>query len=88
MSVNDRAGWELAELDGGPAHGLRIRVVGQATVLQVTYPCPVEPSRGESVSVHALFVYRRDARQEVRRDASSGADGGRPVRYGFDPASP
>ncbi len=96
MNANDGVGWELAVLDGGPAHGLRMRVAGQARVLQVTYPCAVEPSRGEVASVHAVFVYRRDARRGLRGDAGADAGGDawgdalacRPVRYGFDPASP
>jgi hypothetical protein len=31
--------WEEAVLDGGPAHGLRIRVAGRPRMLQVTQPC-------------------------------------------------
>lgn len=101
MNANDGVGWELVELDGGPAHGLRMRVLGQARVLQVTYPCAVEPSQGELASVQAVFVYRRDVRRGLRGDAGGGGAGGdagggaagdvhagQPVRYGFDPASP
>ncbi|MFE3187284.1 hypothetical protein ACFXKR_41635 [Streptomyces violascens] len=79
MTVDDTARWESAELDGGPAHGLRMRIAGRPAVLQVTYPCVVE-SQAEGVSVQALFIYRRHPRRR--------ASGDQPVRYGFDAASP
>lgn len=66
-------------LDGGPAHGLRLRVAGRPAIVQVTYPCAVEQS-AENVKVQALFIYRRDTRRR--------AGGVQPVRYGFDAASP
>lgn len=75
MDADDAASWESAELVGGPAHGLRIRVAGRPGVLQVTYPCAVE-LQVENVSVQALFIYRRRS------------GGVQPVRYGFDAASP
>lgn len=67
---------ETAVLEGGPADGLRVQVLNCASVLQVTYPCPVEPSSDEP-AVQALFIYRRDPFPT-----------GQPVRYGFDSASP
>ncbi|GGU47968.1 hypothetical protein [Streptomyces violascens] len=79
MDADDTMGWESVELDGGPGHGLRVRVAGRPGVLQVTYPCAVEP-QAENVSVHALFIYRRDTRRRTGGD--------QPVRYGFDAASP
>ncbi|CAM5420677.1 hypothetical protein SCALM49S_08429 [Streptomyces californicus] len=36
MENHDTARWELAVLDGGPAHGLRTRVADRPHVLQVT----------------------------------------------------
>jgi hypothetical protein len=38
--------WEEAVLDGGPAHGLRIRVAGRPRMLQVTQPCLLEQGPG------------------------------------------
>ncbi|MGC5361602.1 hypothetical protein ACPXCE_07900 [Streptomyces sp. DT24] len=84
----ERSVWEMAVLDGGPAHGTRMRVADRPGVLQVTYPCAVVESpdgspgesSGEGVRVQALFVYRRDVRGRAGQD--------RPVRYGFDAASP
>lgn len=81
-------GWETAVLEGGPADGMRLRVCDEPAVLQVGRPCPAEqadgngeqPGReraegeGDVLLVQALYVYRRLA--------------GRPLRYGFDPASP
>ncbi|MEU6853575.1 hypothetical protein ABZ901_27075 [Actinacidiphila alni] len=75
--------WEEAVLDGGPAHGLRVRVVGRPRVLQVTHPClvdqdtPAAPAGAAPLRVEALHVYRRDPQTA-----------GAPLRYGFDPASP
>lgn len=85
--------WEEAVLDGGPAHGMRVRVAGRPRMLQVTQPCLLEqdpageaepaPSTAEAVlgtsslRVDALHVYRWDPHA-----------GEAPLRYGFDPASP
>ncbi|MFJ6212113.1 hypothetical protein ACIQGZ_02050 [Streptomyces sp. NPDC092296] len=89
MEKHGATGWETAVLDGGPAHGLRVRVADRPQVLQVSYPCPPEESPGGElpggelpggVRVQALHIYRRDPR-------GPGGPGG-PVRYGFDPASP
>ncbi|MFD5028072.1 hypothetical protein [Streptomyces sp. NPDC058373] len=67
---------EHAVLDGGPAHGTRLRVVDRPAVVQVTYPCRAvdgpTPFRAD-----ALYVYRRDPR--VHHE---------PLRYGYDHASP
>lgn len=76
MNANGMAGCEDAVLDGGPAHGLRMRVADRPGVIQVTYPCAVDGPTG-GAQVEALYVYRRDSR--VIRE---------PLRYGFDVASP
>ncbi|OON77279.1 hypothetical protein [Streptomyces tsukubensis] len=76
MYTDGARGWEAAVLDGGPADGVRMRVADRPGVVQVTYPCQVEP-RVEAMQVEALYVYRRDPR--VR---------GEPLRYGFDGATP
>lgn len=70
--------WEAAVLVGGPAEGMRVRVVGRPPVLQVTFPCESD-ELNDVVRVEAVYVYRRDARQPVEGDA---------LRYGFDGASP
>ncbi|GAA1154031.1 hypothetical protein GCM10009654_06960 [Streptomyces hebeiensis] len=67
---------EVAVLDGGPADGVRMRVMDRPSVVQVTYPCePDGPTGGAEVG--AFYVYRRDPR--VRES---------PLRYGYDRASP
>ncbi|MDI2129580.1 hypothetical protein [Yinghuangia seranimata] len=78
MTQDDLTVWEAAVLDGGPAHGLRVRVPGRPLVLQVTRPCVIEGDADELV--HALHLYRRDV---VSMD-----DTAAPVRYRFDAASP
>lgn len=69
--------WETAVLEGGPAHGLQVRVAHRPRVLQVSYPCEVGPGPGRPVHVEALHVYRRDPR--TRQE---------PLRYGYDEVSP
>ncbi|CAM5429218.1 MULTISPECIES: hypothetical protein [Streptomyces] len=67
---------ESALLDGGPAHGTRLRVLDRPAVVQVTYPC--RPEDGPTpFRADALYVYRRDPR--VHHE---------PLRYGYDHASP
>ncbi|AYV32172.1 hypothetical protein EES41_36055 [Streptomyces sp. ADI95-16] len=78
MSGEDSVSWESAVLVGGPAEGVRVRVVGRPPVLQVTFPCELEAA-ADAVRVDALYVYRRDVRQP--------ADG-EELTYGFDGASP
>ncbi|MFF2960179.1 hypothetical protein ACFVT1_15025 [Streptomyces sp. NPDC057963] len=76
-NADTRANQQTAMLDGGPAHGLRMRVTSPPPVLQVTWPCDVE-GPPEGMRVDALFVYRLDPRSK-----------GEPLlRYGFDGASP
>ncbi|MFI5808527.1 hypothetical protein [Streptomyces sp. NPDC051561] len=76
MESHDGSGWEEAVLDGGPAHGMRIRVTDRPAVLQVTYPVLVDAPT-EGVSVQAHHVYRKDLYVKTE-----------PLRYGFDEASP
>lgn len=69
--------WEWAHLDGGPADGMRVRVTGPPRVLQVTSGCPAEEEAeddGQALRVEALYIYRLKQ--------------GRPLRYGWDHASP
>ncbi|MGW5861141.1 hypothetical protein ACWFRJ_03050 [Streptomyces sp. NPDC055239] len=68
---------ELAVLDGGPAHGLRLHVADRPPVVQVTRPCDVEEAGPDGLRAEALYVYRRDLRVQDE-----------PLRYGFDGASP
>ncbi|MFD5024546.1 hypothetical protein [Streptomyces sp. NPDC058373] len=69
---------ELAELHGGPAAGLRLRVTDRPAVLQITRPCPVEEAPGgDEFGITEVYVYRRDWRMKSP-----------PLRYGYDPASP
>jgi hypothetical protein len=78
MNIHDPAVQELAILEGGPAHGLRLRVTDRPPVVQVTRPCDVEaPADPQCLRVEALYVYRRDLRAQEE-----------PLRYGFDRASP
>ncbi|MFF7359957.1 hypothetical protein [Streptomyces sp. NPDC008125] len=77
MDLHTATMWETAELAGGPADGLRMRVPDQPPVLQVTRPCRVESPDGDEFTVDALYVYRRDPYAQDE-----------PVAYGFDPASP
>ncbi|MFG2417237.1 hypothetical protein [Streptomyces goshikiensis] len=78
MLGEDSVGWESAVLIGGPAEGVRVRVVGRPPVLQVTFPCELEADT-DAVKVEALYVYRRDARQAADEEE---------LTYGFDGASP
>ncbi|KPI05819.1 hypothetical protein OK074_4309 [Actinobacteria bacterium OK074] len=75
------AEWEYAELDGGPASGLRLRVSDRPKAIQVTLPCelvdPVDPTTPAGLRVEALYIYRRDLRVKTE-----------PLRYGFDGVSP
>jgi hypothetical protein len=76
MQTSGATEWESAVLDGGPAHGVRMRVADRPAVIQVTYPCRMEtPTAG--VCAAAVYVYRRD--HQVKDE---------PLRYGFDAASP
>ncbi|MEU0128365.1 MULTISPECIES: hypothetical protein [unclassified Streptomyces] len=76
MSGDVTTVWEVAVLDGGPAHGLRIKVADRPGVVQVTCPCELDapPPR---MRVDALYLYRREPPMP-----------GEPLRYGFDAASP
>ncbi|MEU3959495.1 hypothetical protein AB0F42_06700 [Streptomyces buecherae] len=76
MDASAETGRELARLEGGPAHGMRVWVAAGSPVLQVAYPCEVEgaPVR---VRADALYIYRIAPRAK-----------GAPLRYGFDGASP
>ncbi|MDT0462094.1 MULTISPECIES: hypothetical protein [Streptomyces] len=76
MDLHVATKWETAVLAGGPADGLRMRVAGRPSVVQVTCPCQVEDP-ADGVQVAALYVYRRrlGARDE-------------PLMYGYDSASP
>ncbi|OWA11115.1 hypothetical protein B9W68_14870 [Streptomyces sp. CS227] len=74
--VPETAAGEQALLDGGPAHGTRLRVLDRPAVVQVTYPCRTEDGP-TPFRVDALYVYRRDPR--VHHE---------PLRYGYDHASP
>ncbi|MER5438481.1 hypothetical protein [Streptomyces sp. NPDC002790] len=77
-NTHDTGDRELAVLDGGPAHGLRLRVTGRPPVVQVTRPCDVEEPPGpQDLRADALYVYRRDLYVQDE-----------PLRYGFDRASP
>ena len=76
MDLHVATEWETAVLAGGPADGLRMRVAGRPSVLQVTYPCRVE-SPAEGVRVDALYVYRRHLAVDSE-----------PLAYGYDSASP
>ncbi|MFJ9547456.1 hypothetical protein [Streptomyces erythrochromogenes] len=78
MSNEGSMSGESAVLVGGPADGIRVRVVGRPPVLQVTFPCEVDAVT-RAVRVEALYVYRRDSRQPVE---------GQEQAYGFDGASP
>ncbi|MER8089003.1 MULTISPECIES: hypothetical protein [unclassified Streptomyces] len=71
-----QANQQIAMLDGGPAHGLRMWVTSRPPVVQVTWPCEVE-APPEGMRVEALYVYRLDPRAKEQ-----------PLRYGFDGASP
>ncbi|MFJ4713040.1 hypothetical protein [Streptomyces sp. NPDC088785] len=79
MNPHVPAAGELAVLDGGPAHGLRLRVTDRPPVVQITRPCALEgpPGTPPGLRAEALYVYRRDL---SRHDE--------PLRYGFDGASP
>ncbi|MFE6157328.1 hypothetical protein ACFQ7F_00180 [Streptomyces sp. NPDC056486] len=68
---------ELALLQGGPAHGLRLHVTDRPPVVQVTRPCDVEEDGPDGLRAEALYVYRRDLRVQDE-----------PLHYGFDGASP
>ncbi|MFD8571539.1 hypothetical protein [Streptomyces sp. NPDC057694] len=72
---------ELAVLDGGPAHGLRLRVTDRPSVVQITRPCELDraesPGESPELRAEALYVYRRDLSSHDE-----------PLRYGFDGASP
>ncbi|MEU6846513.1 hypothetical protein ABZ930_32070 [Streptomyces sp. NPDC046716] len=69
---------ELAVLEGGPAHGLRVHVTDRPPVVQITRPCELEGASGATgLRAEALYVYRRDL-----------GGHGEPLRYGFDGASP
>ncbi|MFF1697712.1 hypothetical protein ACFVXC_29545 [Streptomyces sp. NPDC058257] len=68
---------ELAVLEGGPAHGLRLHVTDRPPVVQVTRPCDVDEAGPDGLRAEALYVYRRDLRVQDE-----------PLRYGFDEASP
>ncbi|MEU7054691.1 hypothetical protein [Streptomyces sp. NPDC046197] len=76
MQTTDATGWETAVLDGGPADGVRMRVVDRPRVIQVTYPCEVEAATA-GLHAEAVYVYRRDHRVTSQ-----------PLRYGYDVASP
>jgi len=68
-------GWEIAELEGGPADGARVRVAGRPRVLQVMAECPVDGADvGQALRVAAVYVYRRKHQE--------------PLRYAWDWASP
>ncbi|MFT2014419.1 hypothetical protein ACMA1D_01015 [Streptomyces sp. 796.1] len=67
---------ELARLDGGPADGTRVWVVGRAPVLQLSSPCELADGPG-AVRVDTLYIYRLD-----------GMAGDGLLRYGYDGASP
>jgi hypothetical protein len=77
MDDSGTAEWETAVLEGGPAHGLRVRVADRPRVLQVSYPCEVGCGSKYPVHVEALHVYRRDPRAREE-----------PLRYGYDEVSP
>jgi hypothetical protein len=68
--------WENAVLDGGPADGLRTRVIDRPRVVQVTYPCLTDGLE-DGVRTEALYLYRLDPGVTSE-----------PLRYGFDVASP
>ena len=70
-------GWEIAVLEGGPAHGLRMKVSDRPRTIQVTLPCRLEGASPEGLRADAVYVYRRD--YTVTDE---------PLRYGFDIASP
>ncbi|AEW98971.1 hypothetical protein [Streptantibioticus cattleyicolor] len=72
MAGEDGTGWETAVLHGGPADGLRVKVVGRPPVIEVTQPRPVEAA---GTAGRTTYLYRR----------APGADTG-PVRYGYDAA--
>ncbi|MFE6776634.1 hypothetical protein [Streptomyces sp. NPDC057702] len=76
MDADAKTGRELARLEGGPAHGVRVWVAEGSPVLQIAYPCELEgaPPR---VRADALYIYRLAPRVA-----------GAPPRYGFDGASP
>ncbi|MFI2200162.1 hypothetical protein ACH47Z_05140 [Streptomyces sp. NPDC020192] len=76
-NTTEVTGPETAELEGGPADGLRMKVSGRPRVIQVTYPCEVETASADGVRAEAVYLYRRDY-----------AVTGEPLRYGFDIASP
>ncbi len=76
MEANASGEWEEAVLEGGPAHGLRIRVTNRPAVLQVTLPVMIDsPVAGMKVEAHHL--YRKDPSVKTA-----------PLHYGFDLASP
>ncbi|MFF8404744.1 hypothetical protein ACF1AB_40700 [Streptomyces sp. NPDC014846] len=77
METTEVTGWEIAVLDGGPAHGLRMKVSDRPRTVQVTCPCQVEGASVEGMRAEAVYVYRRD--HTVTEE---------PLRYGFDIASP
>ncbi|WP_420034401.1 hypothetical protein ACN2WE_19410 [Streptomyces sp. cg28] len=78
MNPHAQAARELAVLEGGPAHGLRLRVTDRPPVVQITRPCEMEDPAGPAgLRAEALYVYRRDLSSH-----------GEPLRYGFDGASP
>ncbi|MFG2385181.1 hypothetical protein [Streptomyces avermitilis] len=68
---------QTAILAGGPADGLHMRVADRPSVLQVTYPCPLDAPAAEGVRVEALYIYRRELGSQDE-----------PLTYGYDPASP
>ncbi|MGY0490257.1 hypothetical protein [Streptomyces sp. WG-D5] len=77
-ATGDTSAEELAILEGGPAHGLRLHVTDRPPVVQVTRPCAMEePPASQGLRAEALYVYRRDLHIQQA-----------PLRYGFDRASP
>ncbi|WP_236064085.1 hypothetical protein [Streptomyces poriferorum] len=78
METHGPAVQEIAVFEGGPAHGLRLRVTHRPPVVQITRPCTLEDTaEPEGLRAEALYVYRRDLRVQEE-----------PLRYGFDEASP
>ncbi|AZM79820.1 hypothetical protein D1J63_36415 [Streptomyces sp. KPB2] len=76
METTEATSWETAVLTGGPADGAHMKVTGRPWVIQVTRACAPDDVP-DGVRVEAVYVYRRDARVKDR-----------PLRYGFDAASP
>ncbi|WP_030419877.1 hypothetical protein VM636_29400 [Streptomyces sp. SCSIO 75703] len=76
MTMTHTTTWEMAVLDGGPAHGWRLEVADRPRVIQVTSPCQVR-SAPDGVRAEGVYVYRIDHTVT-----------GEPLRYGYDVASP